>query len=94
MPIELDILKTVKVQAKELRIYCKVCDNFTASLHDQEGVTICTQVDGYVPGFMPGKHYGDYIILNIDIETGMVTNWVRPSAMEIAEWVSTLKGDD
>ena len=85
--IELDIKKTVKVQAKELRIYCKVCDNFTASLHDQDGQKIHVQEDGYVPAFMPGKHFGDYVILNIDIATGMVTNWEKPTSEDIQEWM-------
>jgi len=91
--MELNIKKTVKVKAKELRICCKVVDNFTASLHDQDGEEICSQDDGYVPGFMPGKHYGDYLILNIDIETGMVTNWGEAKLKELPEWVNSLNGE-
>lgn len=86
--MELDIKKTVKVQPKELRIYCKVVDDFTASLHDQDGMLICSQDDGYVPGFMPGEHYGDYLILNIDIETGMVTNWKDAKLSKLPDWVN------
>ncbi len=89
--MELSIKKTVPVQAKELRIYCKVVDNFTASLHDQDGAEICCQQDGYVPSFMPGQHYGDYVILNIDIDTGQVTNWAR-SADEISAWIDKCNG--
>lgn len=92
--MELDIQKTVKVQAKELRIYCKVCDNFTASLNDQDGAVICIQEDGYVPGFMPGDHFGDYVILNIDIETGMVTNWGKINEKKLREWVDSLKSEE
>lgn len=89
--MELNIKKTVAVQAKELRIYCKVCDNFTASLHDQDG----TEIDGYIPGFMPGEHFGDYLILNIDIETGQITNWNEAKLKKLPEWVSELtSGDD
>jgi len=91
MSIELNIPKTVKVQAKELRIYCKVCDNFRASLHDQDGTEIVCQEDGYVPSFMPGQHYGDYVILNIDMETGVVTNWEKPDPKEVEEWIESLK---
>ncbi len=90
--MELNIQKTVAVQAKELRIYCKVCDNFTASLHDQHGDEICVQDDGYVPGFMPGEHYGDYLILNIDIETGQVTNWDKAKLKKLPEWVKERTG--
>lgn len=79
--------KEIQVEAKTLSIYCKVCDNFTASLLDQNGETIHDQEDGYVPGFMPGDHYGDYIILEIDLDTGNVKNWKPPSAEAIQEWI-------
>lgn len=91
MGIELEITRPAKVRAKELRIFCKVCDEFTASLHDDDGAIICDQGDGYVPGFMPGEHYGDYLILNIDIETGQVTNWEKPTSAELQEWIEKTK---
>lgn len=91
MGIELEITRPAKVRAKELRIFCKVCDNFTASLHDDRGEIICFQDDGYVPGFMPGEHSGDYLILNIDIETGQVTNWKVPKAAVLQEWIEETK---
>ena len=65
--------KEVQVEAKTLAIYCKVCDNFTAALKDQFGNEIHDQEDGYVPDFMPGQHYGDYLILDIDLDTGAVS---------------------
>lgn len=91
--MDLDIQKTVTVQAKELRIYTKVRDEFSASLHDQDGVMICKQDQDYVPGFMPGDHYGDYLILNIDVETGQITNWRRPPVAEVAAWVAKCRGE-
>lgn len=92
--MELNIKKTVTVQAKTLRIYCKVCDNFTASLVDQDGQEICSQDDGYVPGFMLGEHFGDYLILNIDIETGQITNWQEAKLGKLPQWVAELTGDE
>lgn len=94
MSIELAIKKTVTVQAKELRIYCKVVDDFSASLVDQDGAEICSQHSDYVPSFMPGKHFGDYVILNIDMETGMVTNWKKPDPKEVAEWVAKCQREE
>lgn len=79
--------KTVQVDAKTLKIHCKVSDRFTASLHDQDGAELYSQDDGYVPSFMPGQHYGDYVILDIDLDTGKVTNWSPPCAEEIEEWI-------
>lgn len=87
MSIELEIMKTAKVKAAEIQINCKVCDNFTAALVDDGGAEIASQCDGYVPGFMPGKHYGDYLILNIDLETGLVRNWTKPSAIDLQAFV-------
>jgi hypothetical protein len=40
---------------------------------------------------MPGEHYGDYIILNIDIDTGYIKNWRTPTKEQIKEFI---EGDD
>lgn len=86
--MKLDIRKTVEVEAKELRIFMKVRDEFSASIHDQDGEEIGGQDEGYVPGFMPGDHYGDYLILNIDLETGQVLNWVKPTKAQIEQFIN------
>ena len=39
--------------------------------------------DGYVPDFMPGQHWGDYIDLEIDVETGVILNW-KPNEVRAA----------
>jgi hypothetical protein len=87
MSIELNIVRPAKVRAKELRVRLKVRDEFTATLHDVDGVGIGGQDDGYVPSFMPGDHYGDYVILDIDIETGQILNWQKPTAGALSEWL-------
>ena len=79
--------KTVPVNAKELRIHIKVCDRFSATVHDQGGEELGGQKDGYVPGFMPGQHYGDYLILNIDLDTGAITNWKVPTAEQVEDFI-------
>lgn len=81
--MEINQQKTVKVNAKTLRIHCKVSDRFTYAIDDAQGDEIYSQDDGYVPEFMPGEHYGDYVILDIDLDTGMVTNWKKPTAAQI-----------
>ena len=86
---EITATKNVRVHAKTLKIYCKVSDNFTATLVDQDGEPIFDQDDGYVPGFMPGDHYGDYIILDIDLDDGRITNWKKVSP-EAAAWIIRL----
>jgi hypothetical protein len=84
MGVKLGIPKEVEVEAKEIRLYMKVCDEFSGTLHDQDGNKIA-EYEGYVPCFFPGKHYGDYMILNIDLETGMITNWETPDASELKD---------
>ncbi len=60
----------------------KTSDLFTASIHNQDGSTLGTY-EGYVPDFFPGEHYGDYIILEIELATGQILNWKKPTAKEI-----------
>ena len=88
--MEIDKFETVKVNVTTLRIQCKVSDRFCASLLTATGTEIYSQDDGYVPDFMPGQHYGDYIYLDIDIDTGIVTNWSKPTPESIQElaWTS------
>ena len=38
---------------------------------------------GYVPDFMPGQHFGDYVELIIDVDTGIILNW-QPNAVKKA----------
>ncbi len=87
--MEINQQKTIKVNAKTLSIYCKIRDRFTYSIKDEQGEPIHTQDHGYVPGFMPGDHYGDYVILDIDLDTGVVTNWKKPSAEQIEEAIKS-----
>lgn len=85
--MEINITKPVKVNAKTLKLHMKVCDQFEANLVDQDGETL-KEYEGYVPGFMPGPHYGDYLVLDIDIDTGVITNWQKPTAEEIQEFIN------
>jgi hypothetical protein len=75
MEIEVAAKETKTVRPKILSIHLKVRDEFSATLKDEAGKTIREQEDGYVPDFMPGEHHGDYVILDIDVTTGQVTNW-------------------
>ena len=66
---------------KILKICVKCSDMFSAKLVEDGKVT--KTHDGYVPEFMPEDHYGDYVELDIDVETGMIVNWKKPSANEL-----------
>ena len=62
-----------------VKLYMKVRDQFCGSVVDAAGAVVWEQDDGYVPSWMPGQHFGDYVILDIDIATGRVTNWREPT---------------
>lgn len=83
--------KTVQVDVTELRLHIKVRDGFAAGLQDAQGDEVGSY-EGYVPDFFPGDHYGDYLILNIDLETGQIKNWKKPGAADIEKMLA--QGDD
>lgn len=62
----------------KLIINAKCSDLCFAQLED-DGGNILAVSDGYVPNFMPGHHYGDYIELEIDTKTGLILNWNKPT---------------
>lgn len=84
--------KTVQVDVTEVRLHIKVCDRFSAGVFDAEGDEVA-EYEGYVPGFFPGEHYGDYLILNINIETGQITNWQKPNAEQLEELMNQERDD-
>jgi hypothetical protein len=54
---------------------CAKCSDLCFTEVKTKGGTLLAAKDGYVPEFMPGEHYGDYVILDIDIATGKILNW-------------------
>lgn len=77
----------VATNVKQIRLHCKVRDGFTATIVDVDGKEI-KDYEGYVPDFMPGPHYGDYLKLNIDLDTGMITNWPKISVEQMEEFIN------
>lgn len=65
---------------KILSICAKCSDMFSASLNDGQSIK---HYDGYVPDFFPENHYGDYVELKIDIDTGKILNWKKPSKKDL-----------
>lgn len=86
--MEIGIQKTVNVNAKTLKLHLKVSDSFVATLLDQDGMKLKDYED-YVPDFMPGDHYGDYVILDIDIDTGQILNWKVPTKDQLEDFINS-----
>ena len=84
--MKIGIKKVVEVDVKSISLCLKVRDDFTASFHDADGEEI-GDYEGYVPQFMPGQHHGDYVMLDIDIETGQILNWVKPDPKAVARCI-------
>jgi hypothetical protein len=66
-------------------ISAKCSDLFAAHLTNGKGEQIGEDYDGYVPDWFPDRHYGDYVMLDIEIETGKILNWRAPTVDELAE---------
>ena len=81
-----------EMEAATLRLCLKVRDEFTATLLAADGSAIHDQDDGYVPDFMPGQHHGDYVMLDIDVDTGRIKNW-NCDAVKLSKWAAG-PGDD
>ena len=69
--------------ARILKICVKCSDMFTARLEEDKKET--ADYSGYVPSFFPEEHYGDYVELDIDIDTGMIINWKKPTKVELKQ---------
>ena len=85
--MQIEMTKLVPVNVKTIKIHLKVADEFTCSVLDQDGQEL-KEYEGYVPSFMPEQHHGDYVILDIDVDTGMITNWSVPSAEDMQEFIN------
>lgn len=91
-PVKINQMKQIEVDVTEIRLHMKVRDTFNSCLADAQGDEFAFY-EGYVPGFFPGEHYGDYLILNIDLETGQIKNWVKPKPKDLEELIAKAEGD-
>lgn len=88
------------IDAKYVRFHAKMRDEGIYILLDAEFKQIAEH-EGYVPSFFPygdkgtESHYGDYVDLYIDLETGQIANWrknVEP--IEVARAFNLVDGED
>lgn len=86
--MKVETTKNVTVDVKRIKTCIKVCDRFTAEVIGSGGETIRSIESEYVPDCFPGQHYGDYLELDIDIETGQILNWKAPIESELEQLVN------
>ena len=82
------------MKATTIHINAKCSDLCFASLTDKDGNPVGKDHDGYVPQWMPGEHCGDYVELDIDIATGRITNWKKPTDGALIETFGTVTNND
>ena len=69
-----------------LQISAKCSDLFSATVSDENKES--QLYDGYVPSWFPNpkaEHYGDYVDLKIDLDTGKILNWKTPTRKQLTE---------
>jgi hypothetical protein len=69
-----------------MSICAKCSDQFSAYL-TETGNPTAKKYDGYVPDFFPSDHFGDYIEFTIDIDTGKILNWKKPTKKDLKIFV-------
>jgi hypothetical protein len=79
--------KRVAKQPKRLTlsVTAKCSDLFNAALHG-DAIVGTVRYDGYVPAWFPNpnvEHFGDYVELRIDVATGKILNWRKPSKAQL-----------
>lgn len=57
-----------------IRVCAKCSDMWSHEVIGAKGQTL-SSYSGYVPSFMPGEHFGDYIMIDIDPYTGKIVDW-------------------
>ncbi len=83
--MEINIEKKVKVQAKTLKVCGKTSDCCCVTLVDQDGQELKYH-DGYVPKGL-GIGGGDYIEFDVDLDTGQILNWKKPTVEVVEEFI-------
>ncbi|BFI46026.1 hypothetical protein YKD1_24450 [Yersinia pseudotuberculosis] len=80
----------VDIDVKRIKTCIKVRDTYVIGV---DGNSIGSIENQYVPDLFPGQHYGDYLELDIDIETGQILNWKPPFPSELEQLVSILEAE-
>jgi hypothetical protein len=79
-----------------LKISAKCADAFCADLYNDAGILL-KEYQGYVTKLLPPDHDGfhdpDHVGLEIDLETGQILNWKRPTKKQIDDFIKGKETD-
>ena len=85
MEIELYVKKATNVHS--INLYMKIPDDFTWSIVNTDWDSLCEFDAQCVPDFFPWDHYGDYLILEIELDTWKILNWTKPTKEQLTEFI-------
>jgi hypothetical protein len=67
---------------KTIKLCAKTVDTLALKYLDEKGNFVGGRTD-YVPDYFPEDHYGDYVEFDIDVATGVILNWKKPTQSEL-----------
>ncbi len=66
---------------RKIYMSAKCSDNFFALL-EEDGMKD-REFEGNIPSWFPDEHYGDYVMFDIDLDTGQILNWTPPTKEQV-----------
>ena len=92
--MEINIKRPQTINVKTVKVCAKVCDSACYTFISDKGEVVKDLDCVYVPSFFPGDHYGDYLQLDIDIDTGQIKNWKNVDPVELGRFLSNDEDED
>jgi len=63
---------------------CAKCSDLCSCVYENDKGEVVAESDSYVPkGINIGDQYGDYVEMEIDMQTGQILNWKAVSEAQI-----------
>ena len=69
---------------KTIKLCGKTSDACGIVFLDEKGEYVGSR-DNYVPDYFPEDHCGDYIEFDIDVATGQILNWKKPTQKQLKD---------
>ena len=73
---------------KTIKLCAKTVDRCAIKYLDENGEFVGER-DDYVPDYFPEEHYGDYVEFDIDVATGQILNWKKPTQKQLKDSIQT-----
>lgn len=85
-----------EVVATTLKVRGKIRCSCSYTLTDDQGLEIIEVGDDYIPRWLSDAMArggdGEHLFFDIDLATGQIKNWQKPTDREVESWVKELQG--